>query len=231
MTRTGPVANRALSRAIPRVPEAPGPSVAAIVVAAGSSSRMGQHKPLMRLRGKPLLEYCLECVRASSAREIILVLGADADRTRHEIPLEGIRVVVNDGYREGMSSSIRVGLKAATPGAAAYLIVLGDQPFVTARTIDAMIARYDSTRAAAVVPTFRRTRGNPVLLDRSLAPEIESVRGDVGCRGVIAAHAAEVVEVPVDDPGVLLDVDTPEDLEAFENALRMGTPLERLVRR
>ena len=72
-------------------------------------------------------------------------------------------------------------------------------------------------------------RGNPVLLDRSLSAQMESLRGDVGCRGLVAAHAAEVVEVPVDDPGILIDVDTADDLRRVEAALREGTPLSRLA--
>ncbi len=223
--------NRTSSRALPRPPPVPRAGVAAVILAAGSSSRMGQAKPLMPLMDKPLLAHVLDAVRASNVREIVVVLGADSDRIQRAIRLDGTRVVVHAGYRDGMSSSIQTGVRAASPLAEAFLIVLGDQPLVAPATIDALVARRREVQARAVVPTFRGTRGNPVLLDRTLAGEIEAVRGDVGCRGVLEAHADEVVELPVGDPGVLLDVDTPQDLQALEAALRAGTPLDRLVAR
>ncbi len=192
---------------------------------------MGQTKPLMPLMDKPLLTHVLDAVRASTVREIVVVLGADSDRIQRAVRLDGTRVVVHADYRAGMSSSIRAGVRAASPLAEAFLIVLGDQPLVAPATIDALVARHREAHARAVVPTFRGTRGNPVLLDRTLAREIEAVRGDVGCRGVLKAHADEVVELPVDDPGILLDVDTPRDLQALDTALRQGTPLDRLVAR
>ncbi len=222
--------NRTSSRAIPRTPPMPRGGVAAVVLAAGTSSRMGRPKALLRLADKPLLAHVLDSLRASGLTEIVVVLGADADRIREEVPLEGARVVLNPDYAEGMSSSIRAGVRAASPMAEAFLIVLGDQPLLSATTIDALVARRRDTHPRALVPTFRGMRGNPVMLDRSLLPEIEAVRGDVGCRGVLADHADEVVEVAVDDPGILLDVDTPRDLEVLAAALRQGTPLERLVR-
>lgn len=192
---------------------------------------MGEPKPLLRLRGRPLLLHALEALRASDVGEIVVVLGAEADRVRRAIALEGTRVVVNPEYAEGMSSSIRTGLRAASPEAEAFLIVLGDQPFVTSSTLNTLIARQEATRARILVPTYRGVRGNPVLLHRSLAPEVDALTGDVGCRGVVAGHGDEVVEVPVDDPGVLVDVDTPDDLHEIESAARDGTSLDALVDR
>ncbi len=192
---------------------------------------MGRSKPLVRLGDKPLLAHTLDALRASSVGDIIVVLGSEAGRIRRGVPLEGTRVVVNEDHADGMSSSVRAGLMVAVPASRAFLIVLGDQPLVTTKTIDALVERHHAVQARVVIPTFRGTRGNPVLLDRSLAPEMATVRGDVGCRGVVAAHAAEVVEVPVDDPGILIDVDTVQDLRVLEAALRERTPLDRLIRR
>ncbi len=220
---------RTSSRVVPKTPPVPRGEVAAILLAAGSSSRMGRPKPLSRLGGKPLLAHSLDALRASRVREIIVVLGSDAESIRRGVPLDGTRVVLNARFAEGMSSSIRAGVQAASERAEAFLIVLGDQPLVAAATIAGLIARYQTTHGLAVVPTFRGRRGNPVLFDRSLLPEIQTIRGDIGCRALLSAHAAEVVELPVDDPGILLDVDTPHDLEALDAALREGTPLERLL--
>jgi len=189
---------------------------------------MGEPKPLLRLAGRPLLVHVLNALRASGISGIVVVLGAEADRVRRETPLGGTRVVLNPDYAEGMSSSVRAGVRAAS-GAAGFLIVLGDQPLVSSATFDALLARQKATRARILVPTYSRVRGNPVLFDASLSAEIESVAGDVGCRGIVAAHASEVVEVPVDDPGILIDVDTPEDLRRIEAALRDGSPIALLA--
>ncbi len=220
---------RTSSRVVPTTPPVPRGEVTAILLAAGFSSRMGRPKPLSRLGDKPLLAHSLDTLRATPVREIIVVLGSDAESIRRVVPLDGTRVILNPGFAEGMSSSIRAGLQAASERAEAFLIVLGDQPLVTAATITGLIARYQTTRGLAIVPTFRGRRGNPVLFDRSLLPEMQAIRGDIGCRAVLSAHTAEVVEFPVDDPGILLDVDTPQDLEALDAALRAGTPLERLL--
>ncbi len=203
--------------------------VSAIVLAAGSSSRLGEPKPLVRLGDRSLLARVLDTLRATAVSEIVVVLGSEADCVRREIPLHGTRIVINSKPARGMSSSIRAGLEAASLEAEAFLIVLGDQPFVAPGTVDALLERRNATRVRILVPTYRGVRGNPVLLDRSFLPEMRAISGDVGCRHVITAHPTEVVEVPVDDPGVRIDVDTPEDLAAIREALRNGTPLGRLV--
>ncbi len=213
-------------------PQADAPArggVAAIVLAAGFSSRMGEPKLLLRLGDKPILAHVLERLRDSDASEIVVVLGAHADRIRDEVSLEGARVTLNPDYALGMSASIRAGLAAVSAHSEAFLLILGDQPFVSSATFNALIARQEATRARVLVPTYKGVRGNPVLLHRSLSSEVESIAGDVGCRGVVAGHAAEVVEVPVDDPGILLDVDSPEDLQRVRAALDEGTPLDDLV--
>ncbi len=190
---------------------------------------MGAPKAILPLRGKAILTRVLDALRASQVREILVVLGAEADRIRKEVPMRGARVVVSPDYGLGISASIRTGLRAASPGADAFLIVLGDQPLVTTATIDVLLSRREGTGARILVPTYHGVRGNPVLLHRSLSAEMESVQGDVGCRGVVASHQNEVVEVPVDDAGILVDVDTKEDLRRIEEALAEGTPLARLA--
>ena len=220
--RTGPAAADTLS------PKSAG-GVTAIVLAAGASARMGMPKPLLPLAGKPLLAHSLDALRQGGLREIVVVLGAEAERVRRVVSLDGMSVAVNPDPAQGMSSSIRAGLRAAPPETAAFLIVLGDQPLVAPGTIRALVARQEATGARILVPTYGGVRGNPVLLHRSLSAEMEAVRGDVGCRGVVARHASEVMEVRVDDPGILVDVDTPDDLERLEAVLQKGLPLSRLV--
>lgn len=203
--------------------------IAAVVLAAGSSSRMGEPKPLVRVGDLPLLGHVLGNVRASRVDETIVVLGDSADRVRHEVQMEGAKVVENRAYQDGMSSSLKTGLAALGPGAEAFFVVLADEPFVRPETFDALIAARESSRARIVIPTYLGVRGNPVLLDRSLASEADTITGDQGCRALHQRHPAETFEVPVADPGVLIDLDTPEELGRARETLREGRPLSTLV--
>ena len=203
--------------------------IAAVVLAAGASSRMGEPKPLVRLGDRPLLAHVLDGLRRSGVGDTILVLGDSADRVRAELPTEGARVVENPAFRDGMSTSLRKGLAALPPEAAAFFVVLADEPFVRPGTYDALIAAREATGARILVPTYHGVRGNPVLLDRSLAPEADTITGDRGCRELHQRHPNDTVEVPVDDPGVLLDLDTPEQVELARKALSDGRSLETMV--
>ena len=194
--------------------EAPGEStVCAIVLAAGVSSRMGTLKQLLRLDGKPLLDIALEHLRASQVDEILVVLGFAADAIQSEARLEGTRIVLNEAYRDGMGTSLAAGLAAAGPQVEAALIVLADQPFLQPSTIDRLIAQYRGRRPQIAVPVYNGFRGNPVLVDRSVFPELRQLSGDIGCRAIFGSHAQNILKVPVEDAGVLVDVDTMEDFE------------------
>ena len=180
-------------------------------MAAGTSSRMGRPKLTLSLNGVPLLQKVLDTLHRTEVNEIVVVLGAQAPEVRRRTEFSDEKVVVNRAFAEGMSGSIRVGLRAVEEEAEAVLIVLGDQPLVTAATVDKLIESYRRTKALVVLPVYSGRRGNPVLFDRELFLEIEQVKGDVGAKSVVNKHAGRVVEVPVDDRGVVVDVDTPED--------------------
>jgi len=200
-------------------------AVTAIVLAAGMSRRMGVPKQLLPSGDKTLVERVLESVGNSSVGEIVLVLGHAADQIREQIPGEGIRIIVNKAYQEGMGSSLRVGIGAIGSDTQAALIVLADQPFVRSATLDRMIEHYQRFRPQIILPTYRGFRGNPVLLDRSVFAEVATVRGDIGCRAIFGNHLEEIARLEVDDPGILLDVDTPEDLERLAtSACLPGVP-------
>jgi xanthine dehydrogenase accessory factor len=204
--------------------------ISALVLAAGTSSRMGEPKPLVRVQGEPLLARVLRAVATSRVQETVVVLGAEADRVRSEVPLLGARSVENPDFREGMSTSLKAGVAALSPDAAAFFVVLADAPFLEASTLNALIAARERTGARILLPTYEGTRGNPVLLDRSLSEEVDSLTGDRGCRAVRLNHPEETVEVPVDDPGVVIDLDTPEDVLRAEAALARGEPLASVAR-
>ena len=203
--------------------------ISAIVLAAGTSSRMGSPKSLLTVGGRSLLEHVLEAVRGAQVDDIVVVLGHEADRIRSEVSFNGARSVVNPAYSEGMSSSIRAGVRAADARSDGFLIVLGDQPFVASATLDALIARRNGSNARILIPTYEGRRGNPVLLDRSLSEEVQSITGDQGCRAIFGRHTQGILEVPVDDPGILVDLDTPEQIARADEVLRTGRPIAGLV--
>jgi molybdenum cofactor cytidylyltransferase len=176
---------------------------------------MGTAKQLLSLDGRPLLQHVLDNVRASAVRDIVLVLGASAEAIRREIGTQSVRVVLNDNYQQGMGTSLKVGLSAVDPEAEAALIVLADQPFVQAATINQLIAEHRRSGAQIVIPTYRGFRGNPVLLDRGVFPEVMALGGDIGCRAIFGDHPQGILKVPVDDVGILLDIDRHSDLEAL----------------
>jgi len=203
--------------------------ISAIVLAAGASTRMGQPKPLLKLGGRPILAHVLDAARTAHIGPIVVVLGHEADRVRREVHLDGASVVLNRHYADGMSGSIRAGIEASDPGAEGYMILLGDQPFVSPKTLEALVEARRASHAKIVVPSYRGQRGNPVLLDASLSPEVKTISGDIGCRAIFGHHGGDILEVSVEDPGVLLDIDTPGQLERAQQAIDRGEPLESLA--
>src|SRR5215472_1199334 len=195
--------------------------VAAIVLAAGMSRRMGTPKQLLRLGGKSLLERTLNNVRGSGVDEIVLVLGASADEVRRHLATDGLRVVVNPDFQQGMGTSLRMGLAAVSASIQGALIVLADQPFVCSSTLDEMIAYRHKHAPQILIPVFRGFRGNPVLLDRSVFPELMNLTGDIGCRAIFGSHLQSIHKLAVDDVGILLDIDNAEDWERFSS---LGDP-------
>jgi molybdenum cofactor cytidylyltransferase len=186
--------------------------LSAIVLAAGQATRFGRCKQLVPLDGKPLLEHVLDTLRRSKVDDVVVVLGAHAEEIREQVRFDRERLILNHDYAEGMSTSIQAGLRALPAEAEAAMIVLADQPFVQPSTLDALCDEYRRSRAQVVLPTFNGFRGNPVLIDRSLFAEMKQIRGDTGCRAIFGDHAESIVKVAVEDRGVVMDVDTPEDL-------------------
>jgi molybdenum cofactor cytidylyltransferase len=190
--------------------------VAAIILAAGKSTRMGEAKQLLRLGESTVLGQTIENVRRAAVNEIVLVLGASAEAIRCRLPaslLEGLKVVVNPAYEQGMASSLRAGLSALDPRIDAALIVLADQPFVRPETLDQLGRKHRQTQAQIVIPSYEGRRGNPVLLDRSVFAEVMALEGDIGCRAIFGSHTERTVKLEVEDEGILLDIDNQGDYE------------------
>ena len=195
-----------------------GSRIAAVVLAAGASTRMGTAKQLLQIDGRPLVQHVLDNVQRSRVGEIILVLGHSAEVIQREVKLEGVKVVRNENFLQGMGTSLKSGLAAADSKVQAALIILADQPFVRPETLDQLIAEHERTRAQIVIPTYRGFRGNPVLLDRSVFPEVMGLGGDIGCRAIFGEHQDGIVKLEVGDVGILLDIDQSRDYESLRDS-------------
>ena len=195
------------------------PQIAAIILAAGKSARMGRAKQLLRLGDTTVLGQTIANVRRAALDEIILVLGASAEAIRRQLLAEDLKVVVNAHYEQGMATSLRAGLEAVSPQTSAALIVLADQPLIRPATLTQLADHYRRTSPQILIPTYRGTRGNPVLLDRSLFAEAMALEGDVGCRALFAQHPETIEKLEVEDEGILLDIDNQDDYQRLTSAL------------
>jgi molybdenum cofactor cytidylyltransferase len=192
------------------------PRIAAIILAAGLSSRMGRNKLAAEVRGQPLLRHAADAALASSASPVIAVTGSDADIVEGALSGLPIQVVRNPDFRTGLSASLIAGINALSKDCDGAVILLGDMPNVSAQLIDKLIAAFDPAEDRAIcVATHHHKRGNPVLWSSAFFPEMRALRGDVGAKSLLAAHADLVCEVEAPDDGPLFDIDTPETLAAY----------------
>ncbi len=187
--------------------------IVGVILAAGSSSRLGRPKQLLPLGDRPVLVHTLANACAAALDGVIVVLGHEAATIQRRIDFGAARVVLNADYRAGQSTSLRAGLAALPPDADAALFILGDQPLLGPALLDALIAARRASAAPIVMPTYRGQRGNPVLIASDLFPELARITGDRGARGVIHAHAAEIHEVPIAGDPPTDDLDTQEDYD------------------
>jgi molybdenum cofactor cytidylyltransferase len=192
-------------------------NIAAIVLAAGRSTRMGgPNKLLAELGGKPLVRIAAEEALASRAAPVVVVTGHERARIEAALNRLDVRLVYNPDYAEGLSTSVKAGLVALPLEVDGAIVCLGDMPQVTAALIDRLIAAFDPEQGAlVVVPTVAGKRGNPVLWSRRFFPDLMALEGDVGARHLIGAYQEVVAEVPVEN-AALLDIDTPEALLAVK---------------
>lgn len=193
-------------------------SIAAIVLAAGRSSRMGTHKLLLPLGGRPLIAHATASACASRAESVVIVVGHEAARVRAALPPDRYTVVKNPDYAEGMATSLRAGLAAVPASCCGALIVLGDQPLQSAELLNRLIDAATTAPDHIVVATYDGRRGNPVCFPRRYFPELKAVTGDEGGRTVLRRHAAEVVAVECGDLAPNLDADTRADFARLQRA-------------
>lgn len=190
------------------------PKIAALVLAAGLSSRMGSNKMLVRINGLTIIEKTIQVLREAPLSGISIILGDSSDAVREVLRDYPVNFVYNPDYRSGMSSSIKCGIKSVLGNKAidAVLVMLGDMPLIAASTIDRLIEEFRQSRRPIVVPYYNGQRGHPVLFSRAIFAHIMEIRGDNGAREVIEKFPEQVSYVGVNDRGIILDLDTKQDI-------------------
>jgi molybdenum cofactor cytidylyltransferase len=190
---------------------------AAVVLAAGGSSRFGSPKQLAQWGHKTFIEQVVDTALAAQARPVLVVLGAEIEQSRAALGDRPVQIVVNPAWAQGQSTSLKAGIAAlpANVGCAIFLPV--DLPNLTPAIIRRLIERHRQTLAPLVWPEFEGQRGNPVLFDRSLFFELSQVSGDTGGKPVLQRYQAEVERVTVTERVVLEDIDRVEDLKQLKN--------------
>ena len=202
----------ALAAADPTPPDPSG--VICVVLAAGSSTRMGgRNKLLEPVDGAPMVATMVRAALASCADEVVVVTGKDRERVEACLSGLPVHLVWNPDHAQGLSTSLKAGISALPGGVRAVVVCLGDMPRVLQGHIDTLVRAFLADRDGSIfVPTWQGQRGNPVLWTVDLLPEVGTLAGDVGAKALMSRHATKVREVPVDAPGILTDVDTPRAL-------------------
>lgn len=215
-----------VSRPQPRDPSAeaavqPVAPLGVLVLAAGRSTRMGgPNKLLADVAGKPLVRHAVEQALAARIGPVVVVTGHMGGEVRAALAGCNVTFADNPAFAEGLSTSLKAGI-TALPEVAGVAVLLGDMPEVSAAVLRRLAGVFrEHPTARAVVPTSLGERGNPVIIARSLFPAVQGLAGDIGARRLIEAAGTDVVEVPVDDPGIHRDIDTPEALAALRDQKR-----------
>lgn len=189
------------------------PRIAAIILAAGRSSRMGSNKLTLLLEGKPVLRHIVDTVQLSKAHSIIVVLGHEAEQVQALLEDDGIAFVFNDQYRQGLSTSLKAGISALSSDIDGAMIFLGDMPDISVELINRMISEFDPGKTKSIVaPKRDGRRGHPVLWGHAFFPSLlEKAEGDVGGRHLIEEHSDSVTDIEVNYDNIFTDLDTPEE--------------------
>ena len=195
--------------------------IGALVLAAGASRRMGRPKQLLPYRGRSLLRHAAETAAASRCQFVTVVLGAHAENLRRELGNllmpRIVQIVENPGWADGLGSSIAVGVRAlitAEERVEALVIMLCDQPLISAQFIDKLVETYERTGKTIVASEYKGTTGVPALFDNALFTELMALGEDSGAKHVIAKHKDDVARVPFAEGAI--DIDTPQEYERLQ---------------
>ena len=189
------------------------PRIAAIILAAGSASRMGVHKLLLPLGGRPLLAWSVFAACASVARPIIVALGRDAEGVASALPAGPYTTVINQRFEAGMGTTLALAVSQLPPDVAGTLVLLGDQPFMPTAAIDAVLAAARREPERIAMGERHGQRGHPVYLPHRVFERVLALRADEGARTIIATERDSLALIPIADEHAPFDVDTLEDYQ------------------
>jgi molybdenum cofactor cytidylyltransferase len=197
--------------------------IAAILLAAGTSSRMGRTKQLLDWGGEPLVRHVARVALGAGIGAVVAVVGHEEAQVRAALAGLPLHCVANPRYAEGQASSLQAGLAALPPATEAALVLLCDQPLITAAILDALIAAFRAgDPPLAVIPRHNGQRGNPALLSAALFGELAALTGDTGARPVLQRHSERVRWLDLSDPAVITDMDTMEEYVGLRPASFLG---------
>ena len=196
--------------------------IAAIVLAAGSSERMGEsNKLLEQVDGHPLLAWVIDEILASAITNIFVVTGFEHKRVETALDDYPITPLYNPDFSTGIASSIRTGITNLPEGIGGVMVFLGDMPLISRNLIGELILRFDPPAGRSIiVPTYRGRRGNPILWSRDLFDKMRNLKGDRGARTLFKQHKKLIYELPVMTQSIIKDVDTPDGLAAIGEQLK-----------
>ena len=195
--------------------------VIALILAAGSSTRMGaKNKLLANVIGKPMITHVVDAIGQSMVNSVVVVTGYEREKIENVLSQRNISFVHNENFNAGLSESLKVGLKEIPDDVDGVLICLGDMPLLTSTIIDNLIKAFDPIEGRSIcVPINGRKRGNPVLWDKSYLTEMTEIVGDVGAKKLLEKYSDHVFEVNFEEDNVLIDVDTPDLLKSLNERL------------
>lgn len=185
--------------------------IRALILAAGESRRMGQPKMLLPFGGATIIEAVAHAALASVADDVSVVLGAGKEIIRKTIAHLPVEVVVNTEFHLGMLSSIQCGFHSLPADTQATVIMLGDQPTIPSEAVDRVIDAWRQSGKGLVLPVYDGRRGHPLLVDMRYREQVLNLHPSAGMRTILTSHTTDILEVPVDIPAVLKDIDTPDD--------------------
>ena len=193
-----------------------------IILSAGESKRMGTPKQLLPWGKNIILQQVIDNAATSRLGKILLVLGAHADEIAGKITISSkTNIVVNHDFKDGMASSVKYGIKNAPSDTEAYMLLLGDQPFISSGIIDQLLDVYRTGKHGIIIPVYQGKRGHPVIFDAKYKKELLSI-GDQGAKAVVNNHIPDIFEVNVETVDILTDIDTPQDYQKAINQAENG---------
>lgn len=193
------------------------PRVAAVVLAAGLSRRMGENKLLIEIDGRPLVVRAIDAAIATGLDPVIVVTGHEAEDIRAAIAGRSVTFAHNADFAAGMTGSVKTGIAAVPADCEGAMVFLGDMPDVEPAHIARLLDAFNGPTCICV-PVRDKKRGHPVLFGRAHFAEILALAGDVGLNTMVRAYADAVLEIGMDDDGVLTDLDTAETLAAYRKS-------------